>query len=116
MAISKALRDQANELSRAAERLILPSQLKPLLALARAYARIQERWCSEDMSGTPGLQASLEKKEKTLEEHIRKIAHELPGVQGVKFTGDPRGFCVRLLLTNGKYNTWGGVEDGWGIA
>ena len=33
----------------------------------------------------------------------------------VKFGGDPRGYCVRLILPSGKGNTWGGDAEGWGV-
>ncbi len=43
----------------------------------------------------------------------------LPFKIRAKTTGDPRGFCLRLLHINGsdpiKGNTWGGDEDGYGI-
>ena len=29
--------------------------------------------------------------------------------------GDPRGYCTKLRLKSGRYNTWGGAEDGWGV-
>ena len=29
--------------------------------------------------------------------------------------GDPRGYALAIRLPNGAYNTWGGVEHGWGI-
>ena len=34
---------------------------------------------------------------------------------GIKpnFSGDPRGCCVKLLLPSGRYNSWGGAEDGF---
>jgi len=30
-----------------------------------------------------------------------------------KFNGDPRGACVKLILPSGRYNSWGGKEDGY---
>lgn len=30
-------------------------------------------------------------------------------------TGDPRGYCLKLHLPDGSYNTWGGKESGYGI-
>jgi hypothetical protein len=30
-------------------------------------------------------------------------------------TGDPRGYCLKLHLPDGSYNTWGGRESGFGI-
>jgi hypothetical protein len=34
---------------------------------------------------------------------------------GIKpnFSGDPRGCCVNLILPSGRYNSWGGAEDGF---
>ena len=29
--------------------------------------------------------------------------------------GDPRGYCLKLHLPDGAYNTWGGRESGYGI-
>ena len=29
------------------------------------------------------------------------------------FNGDPRGACVKLLLPSGRWNSWGGKEDGY---
>lgn len=90
--------------------------LHGLLECATSYTRIQERWCSEDMSQIPGREEATKRLEKSLEEKIRAYAKGLPNVKGVKFTGDPRGYCVRLMLEDGRYNTWGGAEDGWGVA
>lgn len=33
----------------------------------------------------------------------------------VKFNGDPRGYVVKLGLPSGRYNTWGGKGEGYGI-
>lgn len=32
-----------------------------------------------------------------------------------KIGGDPRGYCLKLILPDGTYNTWGGPEAGYGI-
>lgn len=29
------------------------------------------------------------------------------------FQGDPRGECVKLMLPSGRYNSWGGAEEGF---
>jgi hypothetical protein len=31
------------------------------------------------------------------------------------FSGDPRGYVVKLHLPSGAYNTWGGKESGYGV-
>ncbi len=47
-------------------------------------------------------------------ERLARYANRL----GVTLTlgGDPRGYTVKLMTPkSGKYNTWGGAEDGWGV-
>lgn len=34
---------------------------------------------------------------------------------GIEVTGDPRGFCLKLHLPNGDWNSLGGKEAGYGI-
>lgn len=116
MTIKSEASELANTLSNNIDGLVLPSVCIGLIRLARRYAKIQERWCNEDMSGTPGLEERVKAQESRLKTEILEVAKQIPGVKGVKFTGDPRGYCVRLHLRSGKYNTWGGLEDGYGIA
>jgi hypothetical protein len=33
----------------------------------------------------------------------------------VDFSGDPRGYVVKLHFPSGAYNTWGGKEAGYGV-
>lgn len=51
--------------------------------------------------------------EERLEASILSLATSLPGIVGVEFGGDPRGYTVKLLLNNGRSNNWGGI--GWGV-
>ena len=114
MAITKPDRAFANELSEAAGHLITPSMIHDLRRLAKAYARIQLRWCNDNMDEP--VRKRQEAREAALEARIRDCATDIPGVKSVLFTGDPRGFTVRLMLESGQYNTLGGAEDGWGVA
>ena len=82
--------------------------------LAVTYTRIQELWCNEEMSER--RTAYLQRREAQIENRIKAHAAKLPGVTVVKFDGDPRGYVVKLMLASGHYNTWGGTEEGWGIA
>lgn len=41
-----------------------------------------------------------------------KVACEPWGIKA-KCNGDPRGECVKLILPSGRYNSWGGAEDGY---
>ena len=47
------------------------------------------------------------------EEHIR-IACKPWGIKPT-FNGDPRGAVVKLLLPSGRYNSFGGKEDGYWV-
>ena len=56
----------------------------------------------------------MEKREKQLESRLHALAAEI-GVT-LSLGGDPRGFTVKLMTPkSGKYNSWGGAEDGWGV-
>jgi hypothetical protein len=79
---------------------------------AARYATIQERWCNEEMSDR--ATARLEATEQRIEARIT----DLLAPYGIipHFSGDPRGFCVKLTLPDGAWNTWGGQECGFGIA
>ena len=50
------------------------------------------------------LRAKLEKIER---KHGVKLAAEV--------AGDPRGYCLRVVMPRGDYNTWGGAEHGYGF-
>jgi chromosome condensin MukBEF MukE localization factor len=82
-----------------------------LLRHAKTYDRIQEMWCSEEMSDR--RRGALEKKETNLERRITELAERF-GAK-VKFGGDPRGFTVKLLLKSGRWNSWGGASEGFGV-
>lgn len=41
-------------------------------------------------------------------------AHNVEGMRAL-IGGDPRGFCLKLLLPDETYNSWGGIEDGYGM-
>lgn len=83
-----------------------------LVALARRYDRIQERWCNEDMSD--GTRAALERTEARLEDRIRDTVGRLPhtdhGPIGAAFDGDPRGSTVKLVMPPELHH----LHDDWG--
>lgn len=65
--------------------------------------KLQDRWDKR-----------IEKQEARIENLIRDIctAYTLP----VTFGGDPRGFTVKLHFSSGRFNSWGGREEGYGVA
>jgi hypothetical protein len=99
---------------------------KLLMRHARTYGRIQEMECNgHPAQSNPYMpietlnklqarhEAYCEKEGKRMEGLLTRAGAAL-GCE-VKFTGDPRGYTVRLMLPSKRYNTWGGAEDGWGV-
>lgn len=78
-----------------------PAQSSPTMD-ARELGKLQEK-----------RDARIEREEKRIEARIAEICKPF----GIRpdFGGDPRGYTVKLHLANGKYNTWGGEESGYGV-
>ncbi len=80
-----------------------------LIRRAKRYTKMQENHCSfENCSGE-----EWDEREKRLEESIAELVENVPGIVGVQFSGDPRGYCVKLKLACGRSNNLGG--EAWGI-
>jgi|SRR5882724_140579 len=73
--------------------------------LSRSHGRLQESACNY------GLTPRQESRERNIESEITKLASELGF--GVEFSGDPRGYTVKLLLPSGDKNNWG--DTGYGV-
>jgi hypothetical protein len=86
-----------------------------LVRAAKELNRIAERQCSEEMSEREA--ARVERREKRLEQIVNAHCAAL-GVRA-EFSGDPRGYVVKLHFgpdpDRQPGNTWGGSETGWGI-
>ena len=77
-----------------------------LTRLARSYQHLAETACNRKLTAREWCRQG------NIEEDIRR---ELLGLSiGVTFTGDPRGYVVKLQFPGGASNTLG--DDGWGIA
>ena len=52
-------------------------------------------------------------------DQLRAKLEKIKAKHGVQFsatvTGDPRGYCLKVIMPDGAYNTWGGAEDGFGF-
>jgi len=88
---------------------------RELMRLARRHGKLQERLCNE-----PDDNGKLVRADEACMDRIQRLifADDSPlhhAVDKVVFGGDPRGYTVKVILRNGKYNTWGGAEDGWGV-
>lgn len=76
-----------------------------LLSAARSYQRLAETACSREL--TPREEIRVKHLESRMTQHARELGC------GVTFSGDPRGYVVKLQLPSGASNTLG--NDGWGI-
>ena len=78
-----------------------PDDVCELIRLSRRHARLQERACSQPVK--EGFDVRCE-------ESIRAVCGRI-GVP-VYFSGDPRGFTVKVKLPSGLSNHWGGLTFG----
>lgn len=79
-----------------------------LCSLARAHHRLAETECNREMT-TRELARQV-----NIRLTIREILVEY-GIESVNFSGDPRGYTVKIHFPDGRGNTWGGDSEGWGI-
>lgn len=59
------------------------------------------------------LRADERELDEKAQARIRSVVRKY-GIEA-RFSGDPRGCCVKLVLKSGAYNTWGGREAGYGV-
>lgn len=79
-----------------------------LKSMARAVGRLDEAQCNRDLTERE------ETRRAKLLEAIRALAAEY-GITRVEHNSDPRGYAVYLHFPDGRGNSWGGDERGWGI-
>lgn len=98
----------------------LPVTSSEIVRKARQHHRLQIEECNGDLVDSRGgwdqwrewLTAAVEKSERELRELIGgQVSNELR----VEFGHDPRGNTVKLFLPSGRYNSWGGAEEGWRV-
>lgn len=46
---------------------------------------------------------------------LAKIERRHGVILAATVSGDPRGYCLKVIMPQGDYNTWGGKEDGYGF-
>lgn len=77
-----------------------------LYTLGIKCRRNAEKLCNEE---------NYEDRRELLRSKLQKIKKK----HGVEFeatvTGDPRGYCLKVIMPQGDYNSWGGAEDGYGF-
>lgn len=97
----------------------LPVTSTKLVNRARAHHRLQIEECNGDLREAKGgydawrdwLTSSTEKAERQIRELVGEVSKDLR----VEFGHDPRGNTVKLFLPSGRYNSWGGAEEGWRV-
>lgn len=86
-----------------------------LMRAAGTHQRLMTEACNNglydaDENGESPRVMRIRKKINALLLHSSKDIKVTP-----KFSGDPRGYTVKLLFPTGQYNTWGGAEEGYGV-
>lgn len=83
--------------------------LLEIQSLAKTHRTHCENYCNN------GNDAQFEKATARIEKAINKRLQLLSGLTA-SYSGDPRGYTVHLhFKTTQVYNTWGGLESGYGI-
>ena len=78
-----------------------------LMKLAKVKERYNLLYCNVGL--TPGQEANAEK----VDTQVKDVAEKLGTT--ILIGGDPRGYALKIILPSKDYNTWGGVDYGWGI-
>lgn len=78
---------------------------RQILRDASTMQRLAEEACNRELSG----------RERNNEEVCGQRIADLCRPYGIKanFNGDPRGAVVKLILPSGRWNSFGGQEDGY---
>lgn len=79
-----------------------------LKAMARSLRRLAEAACNRELTRREV------KRTENLKQAVCRLVIEY-GISNVDFNGDPRGYAVYLHFPDGRGNTMGGDETGWGI-
>lgn len=103
------------------------SEAREVVSIVRMKAqrlnKIAERQCNgypvfENGRFMLGWDPVAAKKDEDREAKIEQELAALGNKYGLTFdtSGDPRGYVVKMKTPKtGKYNTWGGASEGWGI-
>ncbi len=75
--------------------LAVVTSAQALMRLGRESKTLAERQCNEPLT----------------DEYVEKKR-----AKGFSNGGDPRGYTLKIHLPTERYNTWGGKEEGWGVA
>lgn len=70
-----------------------------------------------DRAATSECNGTLTRRQKLAAARAECTIAEICEKQGfsVHFGGDPRGYTTKIAFPDGSYNSWGGVDEGWGV-
>lgn len=82
-----------------------------IMRASATLTRLAEMQCSVEMSEREAKR--VERQEATRAALVDRICapYGFKAIHG----GEPRGYIVKILFPDGKYNTWGGAEEGYGV-
>lgn len=94
-----------------------PELAEKLIRWGRQLCRIQERQCNGHQTWDGRWDEEAAKRDEKREEGIQARVTKALAPYGItpNFSGDPRGYTLKLILPSGKWNTWGGEEEGYGV-
>lgn len=92
-----------------------PAEVQALARALMTRASTSERYAVmlSSVEMTAAAQERMEQADAKNDAAIEALCKEW-GLVPV-FSGDPRGYTVKVILPSGRYNTWGGKECGWGV-
>ena len=110
-ALFVAVLAEADRLHPGPRGLLPPQELTGRAVAFRKLARSLERYAVK------GCNVGLNEREDARASKAADAARDMARLIGATAIvgGDPRGYCLKLVLPTGRYNTWGGAEEGWGV-
>jgi hypothetical protein len=90
---------------------LAPHQVVDVASGLRALARRLTRYATRECNG---VLSEADRTRYVGAEHAARVTAAAYGLTA-KVGGDPRGYCLKLILPTKRSNTWGGVDDGWGV-
>ncbi len=80
---------------------------RKIMRNAATHGRLAEEECGRELT------EAEQRKVDSCEERIGQLCARLGKGFVPQFSGDPRGYTVKIRLPSGRYNNWGG--EAWGV-
>lgn len=89
---------------------IVMDDVEVIRKMAQAFHRIATNQCNRELT-----RREIKEAETREQEGLVNIASRYRGIL-FSTSGDPRGYVLHIHFPDGRYNTMGGPEDGYGVA